>query len=49
MNGVHCHTSEASTAISGISDVHSGCATVSMPNSSPNQVSAPLNSPYSGL
>ncbi len=49
MNGVHCHTRAATTAASGIDDIQSGWTTSSMPKSEPNQLSAPLNRPYSGL
>ncbi|CAO0836595.1 hypothetical protein SMICM17S_01246 [Streptomyces microflavus] len=49
MNGVHCQTRAAATAISGISEVHSGWAIPSIPKRFPNQLSAPLKSPYSGL
>ena len=49
MNGVHCHTSAASTAISGMPDIQSGWAGVSSPKSPATQVQAPLSSPYSGL
>ena len=46
MNGVHCQTSEASTAISGMSESQSGWAGV-VAEEPPGQ--DPLNSPYSGL
>ncbi len=49
MNGVHCQTRAAATAIRGISEVHSGWTMESMPKRFPNQVNAPLNRPYSGL
>lgn len=41
MNGVHCHTSEATIAISGLFVIQSGCGA-----SSPRTVrSSPLNRP----
>lgn len=49
MNGVHCQTSAASTAPSGIELIQSGCGGWSAPKSRHKPVSAPLSRPYSGL
>ena len=48
MNGVHCQISATSTAASGMSEIQSGCGAVK-PKRSPNALSEPLSSPYSGL
>ena len=37
MNGVHCHTSAATTDVSGISEIQSGCGALApkMPRNKP--------------
>ena len=49
MNGVHCHTSDASTASSGVTDSQSGCGASWLPNRLHTQVRVPLIRPYEAL